>query len=515
MSRISHFRRGVSTAYLLLGANTLYSLASVPLALSYLSTEGFGLWAIVMQLGGYLQLIELGMTSAFSRLIIDFRGKESEPGYGQLCSSAVAALLVQAALMVLAGIGVAFLMAPHLGIGPEMQSDFTWLMAVQSGVIGLVYTTRIFSVLLFANHRIAVNNLVQILCLLVSIVAMWVALHLGMGIYSLPASIVVGLVCSLPFSVIMTLRLKLMPASWYLPDLASLKSIFGFGRDIFLIHVGTMLISASQVIIVSNVLGIGAAAIWAVCIRPFNLLTRFCWRPIDLAYTFFSEMFVRGEHDRLRERYHSLLGITLLGVSIGGVGIAVCNGPFVELWTQGRISWDPLNDALLGLWMIGLTVARFGSYTIQATKEIAGLKYIYFIEGALFIGLGLLATRLGGIPAMLALSILLTAVFTGSYCSWRMCRLFGEPFGKTMRRWLLPSLIIVVLLGGVAWGTSIASGGLGAGARFVINGAVVFAGGLVLTRFVVDPELKAEILSRVPGRAATLLGRLWGRPAVV
>ena len=58
MSRIGHFRRGVSTAYLLLGANVLYSLASVPLGLNYLSQAEFGLWAIVIQLSGYLQQCE-------------------------------------------------------------------------------------------------------------------------------------------------------------------------------------------------------------------------------------------------------------------------------------------------------------------------------------------------------------------------------------------------------------------------------------------------------------------------
>jgi O-antigen/teichoic acid export membrane protein len=261
-------------------------------------------------------------------------------------------------------------------------------------------------------------------------------------------------------------------------------------------------------------LGLEAAAIWAVCIRPFHLLTRFCWRPIDLAYTFFSEMFVKGETERLRDRYHSLLGVTLLLVAVGAVGLAVCNGPFVEVWTGGRIDWNPVNDLLLGLWMIGLTVARFGSYTIQATKQIRGLKYVYFVEGVIFIGLGLLVTRVSGIAGMLVLSIVLTIAITGSYCSWRMCRLFDEPIGANLKAWFVPPAKILLFLGLAAWAVSLLTADLPALARFILNGSTVALGGVAMMRFVVGPELKLEILSRVPRRVSSVLERLWGRPRV-
>src|SRR5205807_8084768 len=35
-----------------------------------------------------------------------------------------------------------------------------------------------------------------------------------------------------------------------------------------------------------------------------------------------------------------------------GVLFALCNQPFVYLWTKGGFSWSLVNDALLGLWLV-------------------------------------------------------------------------------------------------------------------------------------------------------------------
>ena len=71
MSRIRNFSKNIAASYCQLGFNTLYSLASIPLILYYLPKEEYGLWVTLMQAMGYLTLIDFGMTSAASRLLVD------------------------------------------------------------------------------------------------------------------------------------------------------------------------------------------------------------------------------------------------------------------------------------------------------------------------------------------------------------------------------------------------------------------------------------------------------------
>ena len=58
MSRIKNLARGLASGYAAMAANVLYTMGSVPLALSYLSKDEFGLWAVVSTIGGYLMLID-------------------------------------------------------------------------------------------------------------------------------------------------------------------------------------------------------------------------------------------------------------------------------------------------------------------------------------------------------------------------------------------------------------------------------------------------------------------------
>jgi len=67
MSRLKNFSRNVTTSYLQLGVNVIYSLVSVPLILHWLSKSEFGLWMLLVQLMSYIALVDLGMNSALAR----------------------------------------------------------------------------------------------------------------------------------------------------------------------------------------------------------------------------------------------------------------------------------------------------------------------------------------------------------------------------------------------------------------------------------------------------------------
>src|SRR5712664_152832 len=80
--RLRRFFHAVASGYAQLVANVLYVLASVPLALHFLERREFGLWALAMQLGGYLQLIDLGMSASVSRHLIDYKDRRDTGEYG-------------------------------------------------------------------------------------------------------------------------------------------------------------------------------------------------------------------------------------------------------------------------------------------------------------------------------------------------------------------------------------------------------------------------------------------------
>ena len=84
MTRKKLFSQSLAAGQLFLLGNIVYSIASVPLALSYLSIEEFGLWAVVMQTANFLLLLDAGFSSGAGRLLIDVKDKRPCKAYGRM-----------------------------------------------------------------------------------------------------------------------------------------------------------------------------------------------------------------------------------------------------------------------------------------------------------------------------------------------------------------------------------------------------------------------------------------------
>src|SRR5208282_1117622 len=103
MSRFKRFAHSLVSGYMQLGVNSLFTLASVPLALHYLDKEEFGLWALTSQIAGYIALIDLGLTAAASRILIDYKDHQKHGEYGGVIQTGAWVGLSQAALIFLVG----------------------------------------------------------------------------------------------------------------------------------------------------------------------------------------------------------------------------------------------------------------------------------------------------------------------------------------------------------------------------------------------------------------------------
>ena len=98
MSRFRRVVHNITSSYAVLAATALYSLASVPLALHYLSKEAFALWALMSSIGGYLNLIDLGMSGSVARLLIDHKDEREIGVYGSILKTGWLVLAVQGLL---------------------------------------------------------------------------------------------------------------------------------------------------------------------------------------------------------------------------------------------------------------------------------------------------------------------------------------------------------------------------------------------------------------------------------
>jgi O-antigen/teichoic acid export membrane protein len=485
-------------------------------ALYYLDKERFGLWALMGSLMGYLGLIDAGMSGAAARLVIDHKDDRDGGHYGSLIKTGWLVFLVQGAIILAAGLVFANSFARLLAIPAELQSEFIRLAYLQCGVVALSFATRIFSLILSAHQRMDLVNYIGTLSLVVNFTALWLFFHFGFGVLSLAWAALCATVVVVVCQWLACARFKLFPGrgGWGRASWSAFKEIFAFGKDLFLVAVGVQLIMASQTIIITRMLGLEAVAIWSVGLRVFNLVSQVIWRISDMSSSAFAEMMVRGETARLRERYQMMVMLTASLSGFIAVSFVLCNNLFIPLWTQGKIQWPVLNDLLLGAWMIVLAVLHCHSALVLLTKKIDFMRYVYFMEGMVFVTLSLLVARAGGLAAIIACSIVCSTVFSGAYCTWRVSHYFKLSLREVAWDWLQPMtrmLSVYLPLAMLAWWALMPLPEMvRLAANVIIAGSVGF--GLFL-RYGLSPAFQTEILARVPQRVHPLLRRLFAEPA--
>jgi hypothetical protein len=215
------------------------------------------------------------------------------------------------------------------------------------------------------------------------------------------------------------------------------------------------MISASQMILVSRILGLDAAGVWSVCIKSFNMARLVICRLYDSCAAGFSEMIVRGEIGQFRGRFAEMVALSAVGAGYFGVLGAFGNRGFVHFWTGGRLSWDSWSDIAAGAYLFSFTVTRCYTGLTGIVKRIGNYKYVSLLEGVLVIVGGIMLTPRFHFCGVLLSSLLANLLCSGVYGAFRVSRYFKTSLVEVTFGWLknafLYALIFALAALGIFW----------------------------------------------------------------
>jgi O-antigen/teichoic acid export membrane protein len=435
MSRFIRFTHSLFSGYLQLGVNSLFTLVTVRLALHYLNDDQYGLWMPTTVIASYIALMDFGFGSAAARILIDYKDHQNPEEYGGLIRTSLWVGLSQAALIFLLGTGLAFGMGPLLHIPAAMRREFSWLVIGQCGVTAATFATRFVPVVLIANQRFDVTNYSGSVSLVVNLGVVWWGFAHKAGVFSMMWGQAAGLVAATAINWICCHKLNLFPrpGQWGQASWVKFLELFAFGRDIFLFSLGSQFVNFSQTLLLTRLIGLNAALTWGICTRAFAILVLVITRIFDFSTSALAEMMVRGEEEKLLRRFREIAAMSVNLAVVAGALFAVGNGPFVEVWTAGRIQWPPVNDLLLAIWLVICTAVRVHTGLVGQTKSFRFLRYLYFIEGFSFVSVTVLLQPHVGITMMLIVSIACSLCCTFPYGLWRTREYFHLNWGDLVR----------------------------------------------------------------------------------
>jgi O-antigen/teichoic acid export membrane protein len=435
MGRKKLFTQSFAAGQVFMLTNVVYSLVSVPLALSYLSLKEFGLWAVVMQVAGFLLLLDAGFSSGAGRLLIDVKDNRPSKAYGRIILSTFLMLLCGAIFAVLAGITIAGSLVSWMRISPELTVSANTLLIGQICIAALTLPSRVIGGCLVAHGRIDLLNVAFSVSLLIGLSAMGIALAAGAGLYALLWANAAAATYTIAATLVYSHNRKYLPryTELGLPRWRDVSNVLRLSGNIFLNQIGHMILNVSQAILLGRFAGLESVGIWSVGSKLYNLILQAADKVIQSAGPLCSEMWARSEMFRFNFRMQQLKVLTWLACSLGAACLIAFNSPFISIWTSDKVVWDKGFNYLLALLFVLRSFSNMESIPIVASKVYKMYRFIPLCEAALFIGAAAILIPIMGIAGLLIAALLAVCVITMPYVIYcEYSRVGGENYSRAL-----------------------------------------------------------------------------------
>ena len=169
----------------------------------------------------------------------------------------------------------------------------------------------------------------------------------------------------------------------------------------------------------------------------------------NTAIVFFSEMMVRGEHEKLQASFRKMYQFTGSLAVCGMLGAVAVNPYFVMVWAGPDLLWSPINNWLIAVLLILNLLLRCHTDLAAHTKNVGLLRFLFFFESVAFVAAALWAAPLFGFTGILLSSLVCALVFRSAYAISRTASYFALPRRSVTLAWLAflgtPLLVMAVV----------------------------------------------------------------------
>jgi O-antigen/teichoic acid export membrane protein len=482
---------GSSWGLLLLVA--VMQLVQIPIALRFLGQREFALFAVISQLMGVVTLLDLGMTSSFSRHLIDGH-VAGGLRYRQVWAAGVLIIAVQSVIMAIVATALMPLIPGWFRLGLDLAPlarDLFWALG---GVLALRHLLSIYGIALFAGQQLAASNLAQMAGSVVQFgVFLWL-LALGCGLWSYVGSLFLGVLASstLQWRACRVRGLS-APLSWRELRRDDVTATVSFGFDAFVLMLFELLINGLILAFAGRLVPLEQVAVFAVNLKPVQLLAQIIHRIQASCEPVLASLASGGELDRFRFGWLFLVK-GVMGASVAcAVAYAIWCPGIITLWTSSAMILPALGVFLLVLTLIRHAAHRLLVNSLYLFKRINVVRGWLFLEAALYVVLGAgLGSRYGVVGILMAvlLSMLAGTAFVGGRHMVRFARIPGPQWGSAVLRVGCFAFVNLVVLGSTLrtlWSLTLP-------ARCILTAGWMMAAAIVFAAFVLDAHERRQVM---------------------
>jgi O-antigen/teichoic acid export membrane protein len=374
------------------------TLISLPLALRYLGTERYGVWATITTTAVWINLLDLGIANTLTNHI--------SRGYA-LGDKAYAARYFSNALLLTTGfattVGLAAIGFFHrinwtalFNVGPQVNStEVEHTVAIAAGLMLLSLPCGLAAKVLAGYQELHLSNYATAGSAVASVcgLALGVALHVSM-----PVLFLMSVGC-LTFTSLATL---LLVALWHKPwltprssliDLSAIRDLVNSGWSFFLIQVAAVAVFSSDNLVVSHYLGASEVTPYSVTWRVVGLAAVLQSLIFPALWPAYAEAYANRDFSWIRRTFAITMKGTMALNLLFVIVMVLFGRELITMWA-GSSAVPGLSLLLaMGLWAIINGFMSVESCLLAALNRTREQAVLSITAAAVNMGLSLLLVR--------------------------------------------------------------------------------------------------------------------------
>jgi O-antigen/teichoic acid export membrane protein len=443
MSRTERAGKGVIANIFNYGGQIVIQLLLAPVILSLAGQEILGAYAIIIQIIGYLILLDMGFNFAFIRYLAYANGLDDNGRYfrevmnaGWACLTAVGVVYVIVTSLLAIHIGAIVKLSPHV----EFQARTALLMLAGWGLIR--FPLSVFRSALPAIQDMAFRHLSAGLANAMRLGFSLGLVYWGYGLVGLVGGAIGGevldiLVCRWRYRCLLPEAFpRFRPIKWNF-----FKELYIFGLQAMAIIIADKLILFSDNIVVGYLFGPVATSIYYITQLPALMGNKFVFTLYHNASPALNQMEAQNDPERLRNAYLKLQRYTLLLVIPFAVSLVGLNASFIKLWVGSAQFGGQLMTLWLAIFACSIGTRVAGQAVLIAKGCIGILSMVLLMEGLVNLGLSLWLGRKLGLQGI-ALATLIASAISWSYVQYRVHKELLLSFMDIVKRCVLPAVMV-------------------------------------------------------------------------
>lgn len=446
------FRRSVLTNYLNTGTTAVVALVMTPVLVHGLGTEAYGIWVLAGSLALYLELLEFGFGLATVKYVAHHSSLGDRPGLLRVIATSFWILTIPGLLALALGTGIALGFSHIFDTPPDLETAAAIVVLLIAFDLALSIPSDTFGGTLMGLQRFDLVNGTLIAVLVAQAVSWFLVLEAGGGLVEI-AVVTVALSLLGQLARYLLAR-RLVPgisvARRYF-DRQLVRPLAGLSAWLAISQVSLLVIQRLDVVIVGVVLGVRAAAVYAIGQKLAFAVERFVMPTVKMFFPWSSELAAREDEPGLRS---SLLTGTRLSLAVGAplcLALILLAGPVIDAWVGPGFEEAGRVVALLAAATVVAALGRTGLLMLQGVGRARPTAMIALAEAVLNVSLGITLAHLMGLDGVALAVLIAAAVANVALAVPYACRYFGVSAGLLVRSLAQAHALPVAASLGVGW----------------------------------------------------------------